>query len=262
MDVFLHDNPVFSIQALVDSDRSAPKRAVYKRLRYLEHTGKVASVVRGVYSVVPPGQSADTIHPDPFLVLQALRPDVLFCGHSALDLQGVANSVWNVVTAYSHGAPNSFSHKGITYRTIAWPKPLSLSNHYKAAVDRKGKILHVTGPELTLVEGFRYPNRVGGVEELVNSADSFRKLDRDRLKELLDKAHQRKLYAAIGWFLSRDTARWKIDAAFLDELRRQKPTAPVYLERGADRSFLAKDWNLMIPRELTTFEGGADTGEY
>jgi hypothetical protein len=129
-------------------------------------------------------------------------------------------------------------------------------------VDRKGKTLPVTGPEFTLVEGFKYPNRVGGVEELVKSADAFRKLDGGILSELLDKADQHKLFAAIGWFLSRDTAKWKVDGEFLENLRRRRPASPVYLERGADRSVPAVDWKLMIPRELTAFEGAANGNEF
>ena len=123
-------------------------------------------------------------------------------------------------------------------------------------------MLPVTGPELTLVEGFKYPNRVGGIEELVKSADAFRKLDLGALKDLLDRERQRKLNAAIGWFLSRDKAKWKVDLAFLELLRRQRPTSPVYLERGADMSVLAREWNLMVPRDLIMTEGVTDADEF
>jgi predicted transcriptional regulator of viral defense system len=258
MEAFLYENPVFSVRALVDSEAGVSKQALYKRLRYLEQTGRVASVVRGVYAVVPPGQMADTIQPDPFLVLQALRPDVVFCGHSALDLQGVAHSVWNVVSAYSKGSPNSFSHGGVTYRTISWPEILLAPHRFQTLVDRRGKILSVTGPELTLLEGFEYPHRVGGIEELVRSADSFRKLDGGVLLDLLERVDERKLYAAVGWFLSRDAGKWKIEPRFLEELRRRGPKTTVYLERGADRSVLVNDWKLMVPRDLVLTEGVAD----
>ena len=85
MDVFLHENPVFSVQALVESDIRISKQAIYKRLRYLEHTGRVTAVVRGVYAVVPAGQRADTLQPDPFLVFKLSDPTRFFVATAPLN---------------------------------------------------------------------------------------------------------------------------------------------------------------------------------
>ena len=196
------------------------------------------------------------------MVLKALRPSAIFCGHSALDLQGVANSVWNAVTAYASGPANTFSAGRITYRFIALPKSLEITKQFRTLVDRSGKLLEVTSPELTLVEGFRYPHRVGGIEELVKSADGFRKLDLGEIRDLLTSVKQRKLNAAVGWFLSRDPDKWGADSRYLQDFRARIPAGPVYLERGASSSLLVRAWNLLVPRELITTEGMGNTNKF
>ncbi len=50
----------------------------------------------------------------------------------------------------------------------------------------------ITGPERTLVEGFRRPGLVGGLEELVVPAAGFATLDLEQLEEVLRRYGVRK----------------------------------------------------------------------
>jgi hypothetical protein len=110
-----------------------------------------------------------------------------------------------------------------------------------------------TGPELTIIEGFRYPSRVGGIEELVNSAEAFRRLDLGEIEDLLDKFNMRKVYAGVGWFLARNKLRWNVDDSLLDRLRSKIPSSPKYLEAGLEATF-DRTWNILVPRSLTASE--------
>ena len=65
-------------------------------------------------------------------------------------------------------------------------------------LERQGKLLEVTGPERTLVEGFSRPSLSGGLEELVNSAAGFTTLDLELLEEVLRRYDMAKLWAATG----------------------------------------------------------------
>lgn len=252
MEELLYRHPVFALDT-ADSFFGRPgRKATIKRLQRLQQSGRVVGELRGVYASVPPGVDPKTFHPDPFLVLRALRPDCVFCGHSALDLHGVSNQIWNRVTAYSQEKAVTYKTAHATYALIKSPKWLTPDTF--AQVDRKAVSLNVTGPELTLVEGFRYPARVGGIEELVKSAENFRHLDLRSLRALLDEFSMRKLYAASGWFLSREQSRWQASGDYLEQLRRMSPASPQYLERNSAGGVLDTTWNLIIPREVARRE--------
>lgn len=252
MEELLYRYPAFTLRTANEHFGDPGEQATLKRLRRLQASGRVIGALRGVYASVPPGVDPTTFQPDPFLVLNALRPDCVFCGHSALDLHGVSNQLWNRVTAYSKERAATYKSQHAVFTLIKPPKWLTPDT--LATVDRKAVLIRVTTPELTLVEGFRYPSRVGGVEELVKSAESFRHLNLKTLRDLLERFHIRKLYGAVGWFLSRDASRWHASGEFLELLRSKRPASPQYLERDASGSVLDSEWNLMIPREVARLE--------
>ena len=66
-----------------------------------------------------------------------------------------------------------------------------------------GPLLTTTGPERTLVEGFRRPALAGGVPELIDSARKFPVLDLELLEEVLVRYKVANPGAAVGWFLER-----------------------------------------------------------
>ena len=71
------------------------------RLKYFIRQGRVKTVVRGVFATVPFDTTATRFAPDPYVVAAAIRPDAVFCHHSALELHGQVHSVWHVVTVYT-----------------------------------------------------------------------------------------------------------------------------------------------------------------
>ena len=252
MEEFLYRNPVFTLKAIQDHFGGLGEKAAYSRLRRALEAGRVVKVFRGVFATVPPGIEAESFHPDPFLVLNALRPGAVFCGHSALDLHGVSNQVWNLVTAYSPRKAVTYKEQLVTYKTLKRKK--WVTDDSVSVVDRAGTFLRVTNPELTLIEGFRYPGRVGGIEELVKSASAFHTLDLNRIKKLLERFGMRKLYAAAGWFFTREQGYRQVTQDYLQNLRVHRPASPQYLEKQSVGGVLDSEWNLIIPRELAREE--------
>jgi hypothetical protein len=111
-------------------------------------------------------------------------------------------------------------------------------------------LLEVTGPERSLVEGFRRSGLAGGLEELVNSARGLPTLDLDLLENLLGIYRTANLWAAVGWFLERYQSTFYVPSSVLDRMEEHKPGSPRYLERNRRGGVLASRWNLILPRIL------------
>ena len=121
-------------------------------------------------------------------------------------------------------------------------------------VERQGRLLCTTGPERTLVEGFRRPVLVGGLEELVRSAGGFSTLDLDLLEKVLHVYGVATLWAAVGWFLERFQQTFYVPERVLERLAPHRPRSPHYLERDHRGGSLVARWNLILPEALAGME--------
>jgi predicted transcriptional regulator of viral defense system len=251
---FFNTHPVFSLDEAVKG--LAPpggRTGTLERLNYHQKTGRLKRVSRGIYAVVPPGLSAKSFQPDPFLTAAATRPDGVFSHHSALTLLGVAHSVWSRYTLYTASRRRLLHLGGAEIRFLGPPGPLKPASWQKLGVRRveyRGKLLSTTGPERTLVEGFRQPDRVGGLAELVDSSCGFATLDFDLIIEVLQQYDAANLWAATGWFLERFERDFHVSEEILELMSSHRPKAPQYMERNNRKGVLAARWNLMLPESL------------
>lgn len=255
---FFATHPVFSLDDATTTLKLQGGRAgVVERLKYHLETGRLKLVIRGVYAVVPAGAKAKEFRTDPFLVAAVFRPGSVFSHHSALELLGVAHSVWNKCTLYAKGRRRPLLVNGTILRFLEHPAPMrtELGGHLGTRkIERQGKLLQTTGPERTLVEGFRRPELAGGLEELVTSASGFAVLDLTLLDEILQRYGIANLWAAVGWFLERFRDTFHVPEEFLRHLEEHRPRSPHYLERNQRGGMLAGRWNLILPKELTQRE--------
>jgi len=215
-----------------------------------------------VYAVVPPGTTTESFLPDPFLVALAARSDAIFSHHSALQLRGAAHSAWSVCTAFTASRRVTLRFRGATVRILPHPTALARRDMIELGtrkVERRAQLLRVTGPERTLVEGFREPDLVGGVEELVASAAGLATLDVDLLARLLECHALRRLWAAVGWFLEAHAQAFGLGSDDLAQFERHRPKAPLYLARGARGGALVARWNLVLPPGVG--RGDPDAGQ-
>ena len=255
---FFSTHPVFSLdeaaEALVpNSGRSG----TVERLKYHLKTGTLKLAARGVYAVVPPGVQAEGFQPDPFLVASAVRPQGVFSHHSALELLGSAHSVWHQCTLYVDQRRRPLRLNGTTIRFLELPASMRRAGYDKLGtlrVERQGRLLRTTGPERTLVEGFRRPALAGGLEELVQSSSGFSTLDLILLEQVLEIYAIANLWAAVGWFLERFQQTFYVPEDVLDRMAQHRPRSPQYLERDRRGGTLAVRWNLILPESLTHLE--------
>ena len=256
MRAFLAQRSIFSLDDFARSFPDLSLIAAKKQLLRAKGRGEVKPVGRGLYAVVPGGQSPDTHRPDPFLFLHARIPDAVFCGHSALELNGLAYSVWNQVTAYTTGNRASFRREGTKYRLLQTPKMLVGENAKLGlnTIDRNGTMIQTLGPERTLVEGFRSPKDFGGLSEFLSSVEHLERVKETLLLELLSSFGEKKLYACLGWFLENHKANLAVSDLFLTTCHENQPKAPVYLARKMGQVQKVLGWNLLMPEQLLHME--------
>jgi hypothetical protein len=252
-------NSVFSLdEAMQAFGRHSSKRAAVDYLKYYLKTQRLKLVTREIYAVVPPGIDPAKLNPDVFLVAAAVRQDALIAHHGALELLGVAHSMWHEYSVWTQRKRETLSLGNSSIRFISDPYPGWSQNDRllgTTAVERQGRILRVTGPERTLIEGFRRPADVGGVEELVQSASGFPILDLSLLESLLTIYNTSKLWAAVGWFLELHQKTFYVPDEFFDQCARHKPQSPQYMVRSHRGGVLDKRWNLILPRDMVSGSG-------
>ncbi len=262
LDSLFASHPVFTLEQACAVLRPGEPKAVRDRLKHHLKRGRIRSAARGVYAVVPPGTGVESFVPDPFLVALAVRPDAIFSHHSALELLGAAHSAWSVCTAFTASRRVTLRLPRATVRILPHPTPLAQRGRLELGtrrVERRAQLLRVTGPERTLVEGFRQLDLVGGVAELVASAGGFGALELDLLEEVLACYSVQRLWSAVGWFLQMHAHAFGASDADLARFERHRPRSPVYLARGARGGSLVARWNLVLPPDVG--RGDPDAGE-
>jgi predicted transcriptional regulator of viral defense system len=254
----LASEPVFSLEDATRLLKPAGGRpGTVRRLARPVAAGRVMLVTRGVYAVVPPG-SAKPFQPDRLLVAAAARPDAVFSHHAALELLGNAHSAWTHCTAYSGQRRRSFTVGRETVTFLIHPPALAADPAFATRrVERRGRLLTTTGPERTLVEGFRRPALAGGLPELIDSARGFPVLDLELLEEVLARYDVANLWAAVGWFLERHRSEFHVPEPTLVRFQRQCPRSPQYVVRGQRGGTFAPRWKLIVPTSFVQ-RGAAD----
>ena len=253
---FLARHPVFRLKEFMSVFPELSTEAAKKQLLRAVARGEIKSVGRALYAVVPGGQKASQYLTDPYLLMQSRDPDAVFCGHSALELNGLAYSVWNEVTAYTSGNRQSFKREGTKFRLLTTPIRMAKKGCDFAlrTVDRQGTSLRVLGPERTLVEGFRSPKDFGGLAEFLASIAHLQRIDQFLLLDVLEAFNERKLYACVGWALENRRSELMISEEIIRFLMIRQPEEPAYLTRSMGPVRRAKGWKLLIPEQLYRME--------
>lgn len=251
---FFATHPVFSLdEASKVLDPPGGRKGTVERLKYYLEKGQLKLIGRGIYAVVPPRVQPQQFQPDPFLTAVAVRSDSVFSHHSALELLGAAHSIWNKITVYTERRRKPLRLESFSILFLNHPrlnKSNSLNPLGTQKVERRGKLLMTTGPERTLVEGFRRPALAGGLEELLESAIGFPTLDLRLLEQILLSYDIAVLWAAAGWFLERYKKTFDVNEEYLRKIERRCPRSPQYLERHLRGGWLSSRWNLILPNSL------------
>ena len=253
-ETYLARNPAFTLSQVSDAMGRDRVRA-QSWAKYHLGTGRMRAVERGAYAVVPRGTDPKAFLPDRFLVAAALRPAGIFAYHSALEMLGAAHSVWHVAVVLTDRRRRAVVLGSDRIEFHEHPAKLRLAGSPLLGILRmpyRMVTINVAGPERTLVEGFRLPRLVGGLEELVESAGGFPALDFEVLLRVLRAFDQKALYSAVGWFLERYQRVFFVPGELLLELERERPVSPYYLPRRlrGQGGVHVRRWNLLLPETV------------
>ncbi len=256
-EAFLARHPVFGLRELAEAMGARKTSALYSWVKYHVATGRLHQVERGLYAPVPPGVDGRAFAPDAFLVGAAAREDSVFAYHSALQLLGAAHSVFHAVAVFTGRRRRPLRVGNVRVEFVSHPTPLVRRRAVGLGVREiryRDRAVRVTGPERTLMEGFRTPRMVGGLEELIQSAAGFSSLDLDLLRAVLKAYNQKALWGAVGWFLEQYHRTFRVPEEYLRTLERGRPTSPHYLPRRqrGKGGVLVSRWNLVLPESVVS----------
>ncbi len=256
---FFQTHSVFTLEeAVVGLAPRGGRKGAIERLKYAARRGRIRMVARGVYASVPPGLDAALFEPDRYLVAAAIRPDGVFSHHAALELLGAAHSEWSLCTLYTRRRRALLALGDVELRFLAHPTALNrkgLSTLGVRTVLRADRKLLVTGPERTLLDGFRKPDLAGGLAELVESAAGLPVLELPLLHELLEAYDRKLLWAAAGWFTETWRRTFFVGEDDLKLFERHVPKSPLYLGGQSPDGRLVRRWNLIVPSNVLAMAG-------
>jgi predicted transcriptional regulator of viral defense system len=213
----------------------------------LQRQDYVVMIKKGLYAIKPVEAKGKDFSPDKYLVAAKLQKAPYLSYHTALELQGVAQSVFNTVYLSVPRQSKTFQYHGITYQFVT-------TFHSFGVEEKKVKnvSIKVTDREKTVIDGLEKLKYVGGLEEYIKSVSSLPSVDAVKVLRYLRLLNKKILYAKVGWLLSRFTKQWSIDEDVLNNLRKQLSKRTFYLEETNGKTNYRFDgkWNLMIPSNL------------
>jgi predicted transcriptional regulator of viral defense system len=264
---FFHKHPVFTGEEVADylsscrpssrgltSFGEVGSRAKEALLAYHRKTGRIVSIRRGLYAVVPPGANPASYPVDPFLVAAKLTKDAVLSYHTALEFLGHAYSVQEHFI-YTASRPLSLlTFRPHVFRGVRFPESLRRVNqeHFAVvALDRSGLEVRVTSLERTMVDVLSRPDLSGGWEEIWRSLESVEFFDLDKVIEYAFLLGNATTAAKVGFFLEQHREPLMVEEKHFKQLRDLRPGQPHYLDRDKRRSGrLVSEWNLVVPREV------------
>lgn len=254
MQEFFATHPVFSYKEFGAYLADRDSRNVTTRWALLTHyvnTGRLLRVRRGLYVTVPPGQTPESVRPDPFLLAAKATPDAVLAYHTALEFHGKAYSAFHEFYYLTALATRTFQFAGETFKRVAFPKELVRKGqeHFGLELaERAGLQVRVTGLERTMVDVLSRPALGGGWEELWRSLESVEYFDLDQIVDYAVLLGNATTVAKVGLYLEQHAEVLMVDESYLDRLRSHAPRKPHYMERSArEPGRLVDSWNLVVP---------------
>ncbi|MBN2689361.1 MAG: transcriptional regulator [Gammaproteobacteria bacterium] len=254
---FFATHPVFTIAEFfcyLQQSSSYNHNTAKSLLNYHKKSGHILQVRRGLFATVPITQDVANFQVNPFLIAGRIADDSVVSHHAAMELHGIAYSVFNHFYYMTHQQIRAFEFQGGMFKALHFPKnllKLGEENFSIATVNREGLDIKITTIERTLVDSLHRPDYSGGWEEIWLSFSAISVLRLEHVIEyalLLDNATT---IAKVGFFLEQHQEQFKVDEDCLKKLETKIPANKHYLERSK-RSFgkLMKRWNLIVPEKI------------
>ena len=256
---FFAEHPVFTLEQFAATvGRNVSTDVSYRHLAYFARAGRVKRVRNALYAVVPPGAAVEAYTPDPYLVAAAAGRGAPLGYHTALELLGVAHSMFRTKTVVSRHRSSSFVFGDYQVDFVSPPTALVQSASLDLGVTSVAygaTRVTITGRERALVDCLTQPARAGGLEEVLNSVTGFGVVELAGVDSYLQALDMRRAWAVTGYFLEKRQAHLFVPDEVLTRWEEERPRSRQYWLRGQRGGFLAKRWNLVVPEFVGTLLG-------
>ena len=227
---------------LKDSHKSADY------LTNLREKGYIQKIKQGVYAVVPPNLIGEKDYlPDKFLIAAHLKNKYYLSHHSALELHGIAESMFNTVYITLPNYASSFEYKGICYNFVS-------TKHFFGTeqILYNSVTVSISDLEKTVLDCIRNIRYAGGIEEIVKSISGIPSLNHYKILEYLKQFNEQVLYHKTGFILE-SIKELLLPKKFFNDVQKHIGKKVYYFDKNKNSTY-NKKWKVMVPikfRELT-----------
>jgi len=249
-------HPVFRFEDFVAAHREGGARSVQSSQAVLKQhvrAGNLLHLRRGLYAVVPRGQSPSTLPVDPYLLAGRMASDAVVAYHAALQFHGKAHSASRRFTYLTRARAKPFRFRGSEFVPVPVPAPLRVLPDMGGGIIEKrrdGLPVRVTTLERTLVDVLAASRHGGGWEEIWRSLEAVEFFDLDAVTDYAVKLGSAVTVARVGFFLEQHREPLMVDEQHLQRLRGHAPRRPTYLDRRREPGKLVVRWNLVVPERV------------
>lgn len=127
IEAFFHTHPVFRYEefARLKAELGTYNlQAARKALLYYTKAGRLLNIRRGVYAVVSPNVTPDQVLIDPYLFASKASNNSVLAYHTALELHGVAYSLFEQFTFLTSQKIKPFEFRSQWFQSVALPVAL------------------------------------------------------------------------------------------------------------------------------------------
>ncbi len=217
-------------------------------LHQAKMNGYIDSIKKGLYYIIPHGFSKPEYQVDKYLIAAKMSPSSVIGYHSALELLGVAQSVFNRVFVLTDQRISAWDFQGTRFIGVSGNPDFG-----QMTLTRDGVAARVTDRERTLIDCVDRLRYAGGLEEYLKSVDGFPSVNFERLEEYLQRYGKVSLYSKTGFILSFFEKKWLLPEDTRARLRKKIRKKVYYLDTAKKENTLNKEWNLMVPLNLKEF---------
>jgi len=178
-----------------------------------------------------------------FQIGSHLFPDAYLSHHSAFEVYGCANQVFNEIYVSTKSRFKDFEYDMARYHRIA-PKR-------NPAIIQEGGMIY-TSPEQTVIDSICDFEKIGsgGLEETLRCMMLMPALDNDKLLDVLKQYNNGFLYQKTGYMLEEMNDDFDLPGSFFDECLKHIPHSKRYFTKEMNRLVFNKKWKLYVPMSL------------
>ena len=227
-------------------------RSIRNLLYRMKRDGRLRALTKGVYT------GAFSAMPlNRYAVPGKLRRDAVVAFHSALELYGVANQVFQTVYYLSARLRKDLVFEGTTYHCVTPPRRLTGARRLDFQVEETPDQVRVTGRERSIIDCLVFLEYSGGVEEVDKCLAMLPSFDFEAALAYLKLLRRPWLYARLGYLLDRHADKLFFSGTWRDAMLRRLPRGVAYLGPKRSGYRWVPTWNLMVPETLAYIEEGS-----